>query len=478
MISRDGIAYLETARQFAAGDLVAFQRHTAPGFPLLVSLVGRVSGVGEDQAIAVAALCGVASVLATALLCHRLAGPSAARLGACLAAFLPLLAELGGEVLSEPLFLATLPWTLYALAKLAGPRSAQAGAGWGLVAGLSGGLGYLARPEGILVLVAGAGLLVVARRGVPVRRRISDLAWLAWPALLVVLAFMIAIRSEGVLGGSQAGAWKLTLKRNLGYHLSQWSLGAGLANLGEQLRRLAQALWPALGFGVALACLGRRRWAASSGAVPEDGRAADESADLASPEHLSGEGPAIVRQLLVGTALALLAAYVAIRPDRRYAAPLALLLVPLLGEAGARWLRDREPAARRGRLALLLVPLLVTSLVLTLRPRRAAKASYREAGRALKERGATRVLAHDSRVAYYAEAQALELIWLLPDEPREPVAIARVAHEQRADAVVVLVRDSAEVERAEALGLILGRPGQAVQAAGGLPLRVYWLGRP
>lgn len=467
VISRDGIAYLESARQFAAGDLAAFQRHTAPGFPLLVSLFGRVTGVGEEQALVVAAFCGALSVVGVGLLGVRFGGRRAAILAAALAAFLPLLVELGGEVLSEPLLLATLPWTLWALARLAGPRSAVAGAGWGLLGGVLGGLGYLARPEGILVLVAGAGVLLWPRGDVSWRRRLADLAWLTWPALLIVVAFMVAIREEAVLGGSQGGVWKLTLKRNLGYHLGQWTPGQGAANLGEQLRRLGQALLPALGLLPALvwAWLERR-----SGVPCESGEDAQERRFL--------------QRLLWATAGALLVAYVAIRPDRRYAAPLALLSIPLLASVGGRWLsRSGQSSGQSAglgtrRWALVLVPLLIASGVLGLRPRRAAKAGYREAGRVLAERGARRVLAHDSRAAHYAQAQALELIWLVPQEPRSAEAIARAAREQRADSLVLVEESALDRERVAALEGLLGVSAARVEVPGALPLRVFWLGEP
>jgi 4-amino-4-deoxy-L-arabinose transferase-like glycosyltransferase len=462
VITRDGIAYLETARQFAAGDPMAFQRHTAPGFPLVVSVFGRGFGVGEPQALVVAALCGALAIVGVALLAFRLGGRRAAILAAVLTAFLPLLVELGGEVLSEPLLLATIPWTLWALARLAGPRSAWAGAGWGALAGVLGGLGYLARPEGILVLVAGGGLLLIGRRGVPWRRRLADLAWLSWPALLVVVAFMVAIRSESVLGGSQGGAWKLTLKRNLGYHLGQWTLGMGAANLSEQLRRLGQALWPALGLAPALVWLWRR---------PAAGEAAEAEEEVQTAR-------ALVRRLLWGSGAALLTAYVAIRPDRRYAAPLALLAIPLLASAGARWLEGTESGARSRRWAVVLVPLLAASLGLGLEPRRAAKAGYREAGRVLAEHGASRVLAHDSRAAFYARAQALELIWLVPQEPRSPEAIVEAAQRERADSLVLVEEDAEDRARVAAVSRLLGTPGQRVEVSGAVPLRVFWLGQP
>ena len=472
VISRDGIAYLETARQFAAGDLAAFQRHTAPGFPLLVALVGRVTGVGEAQALALAALCGALSVVGAALLAERLAGRRAALLAAALTAFLPLLVELGGEVLSEPLLLATLPWTLWALARLGGPRSAREGAAWGLVAGALGGLGYLARPEGVLILVAGAGVLLCLRPGVLWRRRLADLAWLSWPALLIVVGFMVAIRSESVLGGSQGGAWKLTLKRNLGHHLGAWTLAGGASNLGEQLRRLGQALWPALGLLPALV------WSARGGLRRAQGEPLGAGAS-APQRELTG---LLLRRLLWATGAALLTAYVLIRPDRRYAAPLALVVIPLLAAAGARWLEEgqaaREIARRRRRWAVVLIPLLGASLALGVRPRRAAKASYREAGRLLAERGARRVLAHDSRVAYYARARALELIWLVPEEPRAPAAIVRAAQVERADALVLVEEDVADRARVARVGELLSQPGQKVQARGAVPLRLFWLERP
>lgn len=464
VISRDGIAYLESARRFLALDPSAFKRHTAPGFPLVVGLWGQLAGVSEAQALVIAALCGGLSVIALGLLAGRLGGARALRLGAALGAFLPLLAELGGEVLSEPLFLAALPWALYALLRLASPERGPAGGlGWGLLAGLSGGLAYLTRPEGILILLAGAAVLIGAPRpGVSWRRKAADLAWLTWPAALLVVAFMVAIREEAVLGGSQGGAWKLTLKRNLGYHLGLLSPSLALSHLGEQARRCAIALLPASGFLAASACASR----AAGRGEPALGSA------------LGSADARLLRWLLTATGLALTSAYVIVRPDRRYAAPLALLCLSPLAAGAARWL-GRAPGARV-RALLLVGTLAALALPLTLRPRRAAKLSYRLAGERLRELGARRVLAHDSRAAHYAGAEALELLWLDPREASPEGAsggagagIAALVSRVQADALVLVVETPAQAAEASALGALWGDPGERIAPPRSVPLRLW-----
>ncbi|HBP18983.1 MAG TPA: hypothetical protein DEA08_14505, partial [Planctomycetes bacterium] len=104
--------------------------------------------------------------------------------------------------------------------------------------------------------------------------------------------------------------------------------------------------------------------------------------------------------LLGALGLALLSAYTLVRSDPRYAAPLLVLLTPPLAAAAAAWTRG-GPRRLRG-LALALTLLGVT---IGWRPPRHEKTSYRLAGETLRTWGARRVLAHDSRGAYYADAE-------------------------------------------------------------------------
>jgi hypothetical protein len=133
--------------------------------------------------------------------------PSSAALAAgLLAACHPYLARASATVYAYPLAHAAL-----ALALLAAVHAVTGGLGWCLVAGVACGLGYLARPDG-LVLLAGvtAGLALAGSRARP--RTGHVLA----PAL-VLLGFA-AIASPYLLAlHDVSGEWRLTLKKDEGH---------------------------------------------------------------------------------------------------------------------------------------------------------------------------------------------------------------------------------------------------------------------
>ncbi|MGE4163897.1 MAG: glycosyltransferase family 39 protein [Vicinamibacterales bacterium] len=465
VIERDGVGYLGTAARFAALDWSGgFTRHTAPGYPLAIGLLARALGrpPGEGVALAVSAASGAAATLLAGLLARGVWGRLAGRLAALMVALLPLLVRLGGEVLSESLFLALALGALLATERLLSAASSPARRlPLAVAAGLLVGAAYLTRPEGVLVLVAIAGVVALAP-GRALRRRAADLGGLALPGLVVVLLFAAQIRDRAGLAGSQRGEWKLTLKRDLGLQLAAATPGRVAEHLGRQALHTAEALAWALPL-LALAGAG-----ALARARPRGGAAGADSQEGA--RRQGGARPARQRRalaLLAAPGLLLLAAYGVVRSDPRYAAPLIALLAPAVGAGAAAWLRDRAAAGRAERLlrALALVFALV-ALAGGWRPARADKASYVDAGAALRTWGARRVLAHDSRAAYYAGAEAVELLLALPEarQRADPAAVARVALASGADAVVLAISDP---EDAEARSLSDG-----LRARWGAPLEV------
>ncbi|HBP18984.1 MAG TPA: hypothetical protein DEA08_14510, partial [Planctomycetes bacterium] len=244
VIARDGIGYLETARLFAEGEWGAgFTRHTAPGFPLALGLCARLLGrpPSEELGVALSALAGALGVVLLGLLAGR-ASRRAGRLAALAGATSPLLTRLGGEVLSESLFVACLLGSVLALTAQLRRDALAERAPLGVLAGALAGAAYLVRPEGVLLLGVAVLVLLAAPRPGGWRRRLADAGWALAPALLVVALFAWTIRDHAVLGGSQGGAWKLTLKRNLSQYLSGFRAERAAGNLGAQLLHLGEAL--------------------------------------------------------------------------------------------------------------------------------------------------------------------------------------------------------------------------------------------
>ncbi|MCA8922821.1 MAG: glycosyltransferase family 39 protein [Planctomycetes bacterium] len=433
VISRDAAGYLDVAASLRAGEFgAALAHHVPPGYPLLLAPAG-------GDLILAGWLTAIASALVVpfaALAAGQRFGARVAVWTAALAALWPLGIELGGELLSDGPFVA---WVVGALA--CADRAILRARGdwrWSLAASALGALGYFTRPEGVLVL--GVVGLALALAGIA-RRRPALVAAVAGPACAAVVPYLLWIRSRPVLGGSEAGAWKLTLKRNLGERLAIVTPGL----LANRAGRLGLAWGVALGpAGGLVAAWGLVHWARTRGRPP--GSVA----------------------LHLGAGLLLCAAYLVVRVDPRYGLTLVGLCLPWLGLAGRGLARDR-----RWRVGLLALAVVSAGAVAS-RPRRADKASLRDAGLHLRATGARRVLAHDSRAAFYAGAEAEHLLLRIPDpQQHTPDRVVALARELGVDAVVWRVR------RPEDAGALrgLGPPESTFGGDGSVRLEVYRLTR-
>lgn len=454
VLERDALGYLETARAWERGAWGEALAHTyPPAYPAALALLtAPLGGVEEGSALLASAL--LASLLAPLAfaLAAGTAGARAARYAGLLAAILPLLVDRGAEISADAPFAALLLGGLLAATRAReAPRVAPLSCA---AAALLGGLGYLARPEGIVALAALLGGLLALPRASGAggaRRRTLEAGCLLGLAALVVVPFLLAIKPHGVPDGRLAGEWKLTLKRDLAERLGELSLGLALERLRFMSWATLVALAPALPFLLAAT---RARW------------------------------PLPARRLLplaLGTVGALLLAALLVREDRRYAATYATLLlgVPALGAA---WLEGRL-RGRVGRPGLALALALALPCVpVALRPRHQAHATFRDAGVLLGRAGAQRVLAYDSRVAYYAGAELVSLWAQLPGPGREqfldPDALLRAVQASRPDAVVLEVETPAQAAAAAGLAQRLGVTLHPVRREGAEPLDVLLLGEP
>jgi hypothetical protein len=457
VIARDGITYLELAEAVARGELAAaLASHYPPGYPALLALSGLGGPVSEWGAALLTACAASLVVPAVILLGAAAHGPRAGLFAGALAAVLPLFVELGAEVLADAPHLALVAWTLVCLSRAQEGRRAWA---WAPAAACLGGAAYLTRPEALVVLGCGAvGLLALPRPQDVAgwRPRLRALAWLALPALLALLPYLLWIRDEPVLGGEEgAGLLKLTKKQNLPQLLAAVSpalLAQRAFDLGRRTLVTALPLLPFLGALVWL------RGDATAGARARSRR-------LLWP------------LLLIGGGLAL--AFVVVRADRRFTAQLTLLALPHAGW-GAVLLSQRARKPAPVALAMLATLVALACAPLALRDRRTHKRSFLQAGEVLRELGARRVLGHDSRPAYYGGATPVTpFAWFDPSRP-EPEAqeLLGWARDEGADALVLAVESDAERQTSLDMAELVGRSPREVRLDGAVPLDVYWLGRP
>ncbi|MCX6031268.1 MAG: glycosyltransferase family 39 protein [Chloroflexi bacterium] len=155
----DIAASLASGRGFALAD-GALTAIRPPLFPLLLAAVYRLAGgVNYAAGLALEALLGTGVVLATYAAADRVYGRRTGRLAGLMAAIYPLLIYAGGALLSEPLFILLVMLALAAgLTALDRPTP-----GNHALLGLWLGLAWLARPNGLLLVIFLLGWLVVAR---------------------------------------------------------------------------------------------------------------------------------------------------------------------------------------------------------------------------------------------------------------------------------------------------------------------------
>lgn len=442
----DGVIELEQAAAFAAGD---WRQGIAPGFhPLYSLLVAGLAALGaplliaaQVVAVSLSALVAPLSAASAVRLLPAEAGPARARQVAlaagAIAALLPLLARLGGQVLAYGPAHAALAGALCAALGVAS-RSGSPPARelpWSLGAGAAVGLGYLCRSD---ALTTGAGL-AVGLGLVPgqLPRRLARLGAFGAGLLLCALPYLVAMRAH-------AGEWRLSLKKEAGVLLRPPTAASAPPPAPGAALTLAQQ--------VRLEELGGDRRALA----PVWGYPAGESAGFAARKLLGAAHP-------LAAALALTGALLSLRATGRPRALLALPLLALLGGwAGQTLLRanfgytGRIHASFAG---VLVAPLAGVGLVLAcqrlaawrgwparplrtaallgaalallpgaLEPQRAGRGEEAPVGRALRQRagpGPLLICGRDARpCAWFAGAGYLDIP---PGPPAQALAAARAA---------------------------------------------------
>jgi len=189
VVVRDGIGHLRTARAFARGDIRSALLHPRdPGYPFMISLVGRLTGDFELAGELVAVLMGALGAVPLYLLARRLAPRPAPALAGFLYALHPLGVELGSRVLPESMLVLAFLWAFLLLARgVIRPSTRDVAWACGLC-----GTSYFIKPEAMLLctlmfLVGGIFLLRTRKKAQPESRGIRCAA-----VALVVLGVVIA----------------------------------------------------------------------------------------------------------------------------------------------------------------------------------------------------------------------------------------------------------------------------------------------
>ncbi len=204
VISRDSISYIRIAWQLEHGDWrqVLPQSPQHPAYPLAVLGLSRMvhpflpenlPGAWQLSAQLASALASVLLVVPMFFLGRELFDRRAAFWACVLFQCLPTSGKVMADGLSDTLFLLFACWGLWLACVALRRRSSVVFA----LTGLAGGLAYLTRPEGALVLGA-TGLVLLAlqvrrQRRRPWRSVLANGAALSVPALAVMVPYMVLI---------------------------------------------------------------------------------------------------------------------------------------------------------------------------------------------------------------------------------------------------------------------------------------------
>ncbi len=176
LVADDATHYVGLATRIESGDWDgALANWTPPLHPFLLSLAHRATGDWVLGGVLLEVAMGMLTVVAVYFTVRETFGSTPAEAAGALAAMHPVLAREIGSLLSDSTALAFLALSLWlgVLAHRRRPVPAAFGSG------LAGGLAYLARPEGILAVVALAPWLLAIHLRRSGRRRLAVLAPLA-----------------------------------------------------------------------------------------------------------------------------------------------------------------------------------------------------------------------------------------------------------------------------------------------------------
>ena len=208
LMFNDGPTFLTLAQWLSEGrygEVIAHPYH--PLYPFLVLLAHFWVGDWEQAAVLVSVIGGAASVLCLWLFVRASFGREAAWIAAIFLAVQPRAIAFSADILSDGLYLALFLAGVSCLWRAVEEEPRPALAGW---AGVFSGLAYLARPEGLGIVVVGAALAALHT----LRGRWRPVQAGAWLAALVAAALMVALPYLTLLR-IQNGGWVLTQKKSV-----------------------------------------------------------------------------------------------------------------------------------------------------------------------------------------------------------------------------------------------------------------------
>jgi dolichyl-phosphate-mannose-protein mannosyltransferase len=205
-ISSDSLGYIEAARDFYSGDIVAgLDSFYPPGYPVFIAAVYPLVGNWELSGQIISITCGVLLFFPLSALCTDLYGHRVALMASFLAAVSPYLARYAVHVRTESPFLFLSTWALLLFYR----GMAQGMNRDFFYGGLVAGFAYLVRPESIGFLVVVPAILGLTWW----IKRDHSLIWVSIACALLFVGFFLFALPYIYYLSSVSGQWGSVSKK-------------------------------------------------------------------------------------------------------------------------------------------------------------------------------------------------------------------------------------------------------------------------
>ncbi len=226
LVSRDSLTYIELARYWLTGQIEKALAHPYhPLYPMMIAGMAKIGGGSlEHAAMGVSLVASALTVPALVILFYRYRNERIVFLGLLFFCVSPYLVRYAADILTEPLYLFFVAWAV-ALFLLA--VSSRMALGWFAMAGVSVGLAYLTRPEGLVVGVAGVVWLVVTEW--------TSLKRWGWGLVVFLVSVSCVAAPYMVYLHRESGEWILTKKKKIETFVRHAYGESGVVKKGQQI---------------------------------------------------------------------------------------------------------------------------------------------------------------------------------------------------------------------------------------------------
>ena len=215
IISRDSTRYVALAKLWMAWKpFKALAHNYHPLYPFLIAIAAKGTGCSlEHAALGLSLLASVLTVPALVIFFLKLGNRRIAFLGVLFFCISPYFIRFSADILTEPVFLLFMAWGVAFIVKSQERKTAWP---YLFLAGLSIGLAYLTRPEGLVLLAAYSIWQLFFSGRMSLKKSLLNIIVLCLGTILMASPYVIYLHRD-------SGTWLLTRKKRVGTLISELS---------------------------------------------------------------------------------------------------------------------------------------------------------------------------------------------------------------------------------------------------------------